>query len=149
MGIFQDEEIKEIYKGFVLNDARCACENVMTIMNRIQNHVGLNSDQYFDVRIILSELLQNAIKHGNESGSNKKVYMRVYLKGKDALNITIRDQGSGFNAYKTLQDEMSRQICDVQDLMECGRGLQIVKCLCDHMNFNRRGNRITVLKRLD
>lgn len=149
MSIFQDEEIKEIYKGFILNDAHCACENIRSILNNIQNHVVLNSDQYFDVRIILSELLQNAIKHGNESESNKKIYMRVYLNGKNVLKITVRDQGGGFNAYKTLHDEKCRQICDVQDLMECGRGLQIVKSLCDQMNFNRRGNCITVFKRLD
>jgi len=149
MSIFQNGDIKEIYKGYILNDAHCACENIMSILSSIHNYVGLNSDQYFDVRIILSELLQNAIKHGNESESNKKIYMKVYLKGKNVLKIIVRDQGGGFNAYKTLNEEMRRQVYDVQDLMECGRGLQIVKSLCDEMNFNRRGNCITVLKILD
>jgi serine/threonine-protein kinase RsbW len=148
MGIFQNEKIKQIYKGFILNDAHCACENIMSILNRIQNYVSLNSDQYFDVRIILSELLQNAIKHGNESERNKKIYMSVHLEGNNILKITVRDQGGGFNGYKTLNEKMCRKICDVQNLMECGRGLQIVKSLCDQMNFNRRGNCITVLKKL-
>ena len=33
--------------------------------------------------------------------------MRMFL-------ITIKDQGSGFNASKILQDELNRKVCDVQ-----------------------------------
>jgi len=145
----QKQEIIEIYDGFVLDDAHLACEIIKTILTSIKSTVGLNSEQYFDVRIIISELIQNAIKHGNESGiSNRKVYMKVFLKDEGVLNIIVRDQGSGFNAYKTLKQEVDRQMCIVQDLQECGRGLQIVKSLCDSIIFNRKGNRITVLKKL-
>lgn len=145
----QGQDIIKIYNGFVLDDVHLACENIRAILKSINNTVGLNSDQYFDVRIIISELIQNAIKHGNESGSgDRKIYMKVFLKDEGVLNIIVRDQGSGFNAYKTLQQEHSRQMCGVQDLMECGRGLQIVKSLSDSIMFNRKGNRITVLKKL-
>lgn len=139
---------KIIYNGFILNDIDNACENVRKILKSIEATVDLNSDQYFDIRIILSELLQNAIKHGNERGKKNKVFLNVYIMNENVLNITIKDQGSGFNASKILQDELNRKVCDVQELTECGRGLCIIKNLCDRMDFNRRGNRITVLKKL-
>ena len=145
---FPQARYREIYNGFILNDAKHACENVRKILKIIENAVGLSSDQYFDVRIILSELLQNAIKHGNEKGKQSKVFMNVFIKNGNVLSITVKDQGSGFNAKKTLQDELNNQVRDVQELAECGRGLCIIKNLCDKMIFNRRGNCITVLKKL-
>ena len=145
----REQRIKTIYNGFVLNDTQHACENVRDILNGIRNTVCINSDQYFDIRVILSELLQNAIKHGNESKSQRRVHMKVFIRDEGILNIIVKDQGSGFNAHKTLQEEQDRQKYDIPDLLECGRGLHIVNSLCDDMFFNRSGNRITVLKRLN
>lgn len=141
------QEGREIYRGFVLSDAHQACEKVRMIISRIEKAFGINSEQSFDVRVILSELLQNAIKHGNTS-DNPKVYMNVRITGKDMLNITVRDGGKGFNAYKIMHDEQERADGENPVLMECGRGLMIVKSLCDDIVFNRRGNCITVRKRL-
>ncbi len=138
---------KEIYRGFVLSDAHQACEKVRMIISRIEKTIGIDSEQSFDVRVILSELLQNAIKHGNTSG-DPKVYMNVRIKENDMLSITVRDGGNGFNAYKIIQEEQKRANGKISDLMEYGRGLQIVKSLCDDIVFNRRGNCITVRKRL-
>ena len=138
---------KEIYRGFVLSDAHQACEKVRMIISRIEKTVGIDSEQSFDVRVILSELLQNAIKHGNTSG-DPRVYMNVRIKGNDMLSITVRDGGNGFNAYKIIQEEQKRANGNIPDLTECGRGLQIVKSLSDDIVFNRRGNCITVRKRL-
>lgn len=137
----------EIYRGFVISDAHQACEKVRMIVSRIEKTVGIDSEQSFDVRVILSELLQNAITHGKTS-DDCKVYMNVWINGKDILNITVRDKGNGFNACKTIQEEQNRAEGEIPDLSECGRGLQIVKSLCDDIVFNRRGNCITVRKRL-
>ena len=147
MRVLNEQENKRIYRGFVRNDVLQACEKIRAILAGIEAETGLNSSQSFDVRVILNELLQNAIKHGSQNGQNK-VYMNVWIKNRDTLNITIRDQGSGFDPCKIIQQEQERQVCDIMDLMECGRGLQIVKSLCDDMVFNHRGNCITVRKRL-
>ncbi|HAA25061.1 MAG TPA: ATP-binding protein [Ruminiclostridium sp.] len=138
---------KEIYRGFVLSDAHQACEKVKMIVSRIEKIIGIDSEQSFDVRVILSELLQNAITHGKTSG-DCKVYMNVMIKDNDMLNITVRDKGNGFNACEVIQEEQNRAEGKIPGLTECGRGLQIVKSLCDDIVFNRRGNCITVRKRL-
>lgn len=139
---------KTIYSGFVANDARQACEKVRMIVAGIEKVVDLDSDQSFDIRIILSELVQNAIRHGCSCDSRQKVYMNVRISREELLSITVQDQGKGFDAVKVLQEEENRQDCAREDLMESGRGLQIVKSLCDDIKFNQNGNSITVRKRL-
>lgn len=148
MRLLHSQADRSIYRGFVLNDVHHACEKVRMIVADIEKAIGINSDQSFDIRVILSELLQNAIKHGSICKQQNKVFMNVWINGNDTLNITVKDRGRGFDAEKVIKDEQSRQFDEVSELMECGRGLQIVKSLCDDLVFNERGNCITVRKRL-
>lgn len=115
----------------------------------MENSFGINSDQSFDIKIILNELLQNAIEHGNLLDCSKRVYMDVCISERDVLNITIMDQGRGFDVRKVMNMK-NNEMCDtdILELPECGRGLQIVKSLCDDISFNQRGNCVTVKKRL-
>jgi len=140
--------VKKIYRGFILNDVNAVCETVRGIISYLENSVGINSDQSFDVKIILNELLQNAIEHGNLLNCNKRVYMDVCIREKDILSITIRDQGQGFDVHKILNVENNHIDDDIMELPECGRGLLIVRSLCDDISFNHRGNCIKVKKRL-
>jgi len=140
--------VKKIYRGFILNDVNAVCETVRGIISYLENSVGINSDQSFDVKIILNELLQNAIEHGNLLNCNKRVYMDVCIREKDILSITIRDQGQGFDVHKILNVENNHIDDDIMELPEFGRGLLIVRSLCDDISFNHRGNCIKVKKRL-
>jgi len=140
--------VKKIYRGFILNDVNAVCETVRGIISYLENSVGINSDQSFDVKIILNELLQNAIEHGNLLNCNKRVYMDVCIREKDILSIMIRDQGQGFDVHKILNVENNHIDDDIMELPEFGRGLLIVRSLCDDISFNHRGNCIKVKKRL-
>lgn len=139
---------RKIYRGFIINDVNAVCETVRNIVSYLENSVGINSDQSFDIKIILNELLCNAIEHGNLLDCTNKVYMDVCIRERDVLNITIEDQGEGFDVDKVLNMGNGAPECDIMDLPECGRGLQIVKSLCDDISFNERGNCIMVKKRL-
>lgn len=141
-------KVKKIYRGFILNDVNAVCETVKGIISYLEDSIGINSDQSFDVKIILNELLRNAIEHGNLLDCRKRVYMDVCIKGRDVLNITIKDQGQGFDVSKVLNMKDDQVDCDVPELPECGRGLLIVRSLCDDISFNHRGNCIKVKKRL-
>ena len=147
MSVIQGQQEQTIYNGFILNDTHRACEEVRVILVGIQNAVGLNTDQSFDVHIILNELLQNAIRHGCSIQQNK-VYMNVCISGKDMLSITVKDNGKGFDVFKTLEQPQKKQVCHWSELSENGRGLQIVKNLCDDMVFSQKGNCVTVRKKL-
>lgn len=139
---------KRIYRGFIFNDVNAVCETVRDIVSSLEKNFGIDSDQSFDIKVIMNELLQNAIEHGNLLSCKKRIYMDVCIRETDVLSITIKDQGQGFDVYKVLNNKRNQIDCDVLELPECGRGLQIVRSLCDDIAINQRGNSITVKKRL-
>ena len=58
MKLMVDQDDIMIYNGFIKNDAHLACEKVRMIVAGIEDATGINSDQSFDVRVIISELVQ-------------------------------------------------------------------------------------------
>jgi serine/threonine-protein kinase RsbW len=99
----------------------------------------------FEIKVVLDELLQNAIIHGNNKDSSKQVKIRTGINNSHVYFI-VEDEGEGFESNCIGQSE---SILDICDLKESGRGILIVKSLCDSVKFNSRGNKIVVLKRLD
>lgn len=141
---------QKIYSELIESDAYEVCREVTTILNTLKRSYGLNTDQCFDIKVILCELLQNAIKHGNDCDIRKKIRVDVWLQeNSKVLGITVKDQGCGFDPLNTMNLKFSRiPGCDPMSMDESGRGLFIVKNLCDFMEFSERGNSITVKKRL-
>lgn len=146
-----EQEKKKIYSELISSDACEVLKEVKTIIDRVATTSGIDPDQSFDIRVILNELLNNAIKHGNAMDKNKKIHVDVWLQDKSRmLEICVSDQGCGFDVDNTMcckRDAMSK--CDPLVMDESGRGLFIVQSLCDYMAFNSLGNAITIRKRLD
>lgn len=139
-----------IYNELIDSDAAKACKEVKAILERIQLSSGIETDQMFDIKVILCELIQNAIQHGNNCDINKKICVNVWLQENNrVLGITVKDQGCGFDPLHTMDLKSSQiPVCNPIDMDEYGRGLFIVKNLCEYMEFNTSGNAITVTKRL-
>ena len=107
----------------------------------------LNECLLFEIKVILNELILNAIKHGNKQDDNKFVEISVQIKNYRDLFIIIEDNGEGYN----YNDVLAMPVCTgstekICDLKETGRGLLIVKNLCDEIKFNEKGNKIIVVK---
>lgn len=96
--------------------------------------------QSFPVAMLLRESLNNSMLHG--SGGNPNAQIRCQLHcGRAWLNITVEDDGPGF-------DWSSRLECRA-DIEDChGRGLEIYRLYADEVNFNRRGNRVRLRRRI-
>ncbi|NLK68165.1 MAG: ATP-binding protein [Clostridiaceae bacterium] len=139
-------KVTKVCKGYIFDDVNNICTTVKEIISTLENTIGINSDDAFDTKIILHELLRNATAHGNCYNCNKKVYVDVCVKEGNLLVITIKDQGQGFDPYKVIEKEHDE--CHALTLSERGRGLLIVKNLCDDISFNKKGNCITVKKKL-
>lgn len=146
----ENNRSKMIYSEFIESDAYEALREVGTILDRIQTVPYVDTEKCFDIKVILSELLQNAIKHGNECDYSKKIHVDVFLQeSRRMLDITVKDQGNGFNPLKTMDIKFPRvEVCDPMAMDESGRGLFIVQNLCDGIEFNNVGNAITVHKQL-
>lgn len=140
----------KIYSKEIETDAYIACNEVKNILDLLQVRFSLDSDTCFDIKVILCELMQNSIKHGNECDKSKIIGVEICLnENSRVLRITVKDQGCGFEASKTKELSLNKEIdCNPLNMDESGRGLFIVNELCDCMEFNSVGNAITVMKRI-
>lgn len=93
----------------------------------------LNSDDIFDLRLILNELISNSIIHGNELDSGKHVRLKLTMKD-DVLDLIVTDEGKGIRVKKQ-KIPNSRSIS--------GRGLLLVKGLTDTFDIMKSSVRVT------
>lgn len=105
---------------------------------------GLDKSVIADIAISVTEVVVNAIIHGNKSILEKVVTVAV-TKTKTAIVIIVVDQGEGFNP-----DEIANPIDDANLLKEVGRGIFIVKSLMDDLKIepSATGTRFTLKKNL-
>jgi serine/threonine-protein kinase RsbW len=90
-------------------------------------------------RVVLRELLINAIEHGNENDASRRVACSVAIGGRgDCVHVSVEDQGEGFD-YKSLDMALSDNGKPRTD-----RGYRLVGNLCRRLGFNEKGNRISV-----
>jgi len=121
---------------------------VQSVIDYLHNIYGpLNECDLFEIKVILNELILNAIKHGNKEDDKKFVEIYAELKNQKDLFIVIEDSGEGYD----YDDVLSIPACtdskqDICELKETGRGMLIVKNLCDEIKFNKKGNKVIVVK---
>jgi serine/threonine-protein kinase RsbW len=91
--------------------------------------------------IALDEAFVNAVKHGNRSDPHKLVRITADLSAKEA-RFTIEDEGEGFNV-KEIPDPL-----DPSNLFKTsGRGVLLIYNIMDEVEYNERGNSLTMVKR--
>ncbi|MBQ0165570.1 MAG: cyclic nucleotide-binding domain-containing protein [Treponema sp.] len=128
----------------------------------------LNKDERSNLQTALSELLTNALEHGNcgitseeknnwlEKGNNildlialknrdpvireRKIHFS-YLIGKSRSKFIIRDDGDGFDWRKRVKSVINANP-SVQDMMS-GRGIAISAEMTSNMTYNDKGNEVS------
>jgi serine/threonine-protein kinase RsbW len=103
----------------------------------------------FELKVILNELILNAIKHGNKNDCSKHVKILVGLTKNDNAVVLVEDSGKGFDHnYMLNKIENGCEMGDICNMKETGRGILIVKKLSNGMKYNYKGNRVIVSKKL-
>ncbi len=121
-------------------------DNVVTVdewAERIAEEMGFTEDHRDDIAISVTEAVNNAICHGNNNDPNRRVIIE-FDKGKDALKVSVRDEGGGFNPGDV--DDPRKP----ENLMKpCGRGLLIIRKLMDEVWFacRKNGMQVVMVKR--
>lgn len=114
-------------------------ENIRIVESFIDNakdRLSLNEDIYGNIMIAVTESVNNAIKHGNKSQKDKNVVLScVYLE--DTIKFTITDEGPGFD-YDFLPDPTSPENLDKPN----GRGIFLMRHLCDELKFSNGGKAV-------
>jgi serine/threonine-protein kinase RsbW len=94
----------------------------------------------FSIRLALEEALVNAIKHGNQMDRAKKVFIS-YRFLNDRFEVLIADEGPGFDPTDvpdpTAVENLERP---------CGRGLMLMRHYMSEVNYNQRGNTVSMKK---
>jgi serine/threonine-protein kinase RsbW len=110
------------------------------LMERVAK-LGLIKPERSNLFVALDEAFVNAVKHGNRNNPNKLVRITAELSAKEA-RFTVEDEGEGFNV---------QEIPDPRDpanlFKASGRGVLLIYNIMDEVQYNERGNRLTMVKR--
>ncbi len=90
--------------------------------------LGFSGDRIEDLKLAVSEAVNNAIEHGNKSEAHKLVEV-VFALDQEKLEVRISDQGAGIERL-----DFSRRIVEEQNLEEGmlrGFGTYLISALVD------------------
>jgi serine/threonine-protein kinase RsbW len=106
--------------------------------------VGLKEDDIENFGIATTEMVNNAIRHGNNQQSDKKVYV-TFEKQPAKMIVTVQDSGTGF-----IPEEVADPLAPENILKDSGRGIFIVKTLMDEVRFNitDQGTKVVLIKNI-
>lgn len=110
---------------------------------------SLIDEEEFALKMVLTELFNNAVLHGNKSDADLRVFGEVSLNCETGdLTISVSDEGEGFNWQSVLEDQ---RICPdkEQTLSENGRGFMLIRIYGYSYEFNEQGNSVALHKNLE
>ena len=114
-------------------------EEVERLTIDVANYTKLNASICDDLAIVVTELVNNAIPHGNKGDKEKKVAINFIIKP-DRIEIHIKDEGNGFNPEE-LKDPLEPENL----LNENGRGIFLIRNLMDKLDFRFSDNGTEVI----
>jgi serine/threonine-protein kinase RsbW len=89
----------------------------------------IKKDQIIDIAISVSEIVTNAVVHGNKNDLSKKVKISLKVDS-SRVEVTVQDEGSGFDP-----GSVECPIDQENLLKQAGRGLLIVESLMDQVDI--------------
>lgn len=104
---------------------------------------GFGDKALFAIRLALDEALTNAVRHGNASDPSKNVTVE-FTPAPQHFSITIEDEGPGF-----VPDDIPDPTAEENLGRPHGRGVMLMRAYMTDVQFNDRGNRVTLIKQVD
>jgi serine/threonine-protein kinase RsbW len=105
---------------------------------------GVSDDAAFGIDMAVREAVTNAVLHGNRQDENKTVDI-VLKSSPDAVEISVHDQGPGFNPEDVPDPTAAENI-----LKTSGRGIFFMRTFMDEVDWLIRpegGTTVRMLKR--
>ncbi len=116
-------------------------DNIKIIESFIDNakeKYHINDDIYGNIMISVTECVSNSIIHGNKMDASKSVDLAIEFYD-EQIRVIIEDEGIGFD-YENLQDPTAPENLEKIG----GRGVFIIKHLCDEVLFENKGNKVSL-----
>ena len=105
---------------------------------------GISDDAAFGIDMAVREAVTNAVLHGNRQDDNKTVDI-VLKSSPDAVEISVHDQGPGFNPEDVPDPTAKENI-----LKTSGRGIFFMRTFMDEVDWSIRpegGTTVRMIKR--
>lgn len=111
------------------------------IARTLSNFSGDREKLAYDLNLVLTEAMANAIHHANEGDPNKEVHIEISIIDK-RLIIRIFDFGQGFDVKQYSEPK--------QPLDEHGRGVYLIHTIMDEISYQptKEGHVLEMSKRL-
>lgn len=107
-------------------------KDVEKITERIASLLKFSEDDKDSLAISVTEIVGNAISHGNKNDPNKNIVIKFDYHD-DTIVVEIHDEGCGFDA-----NEIENPLEPENLLKESGRGIFIVRALMDEIKFIKK-----------
>ena len=116
-------------------------ENIRIVESFIDNakdKYQIDDDIYGNIMIAVTESVNNAIKHGNNNEKDRNVELSLNFED-TTLEFVVKDQGHGFD-FENLPDPTAPENLDKPG----GRGIFLMRHLCDEVSFQENGSQVTL-----
>ena len=121
------------FKRIIPSELKIANREIDAFLGTLDSYV-LGKETFYNLKLILNELVINGIKHGNRSDVTKKILFEVFFD-KEKIRITVMDEGSGSKYdYKNM---------DPCSFATSGRGLFIVDQIAKELTV--QGNKVVAV----
>lgn len=112
------------------------------IAKEIDRYLGDRESLAYQLNLVLTEAMTNAIKYGAPDGSDDKVHILINV-GENELSIRIYDCGQGFDINEIPAP-------DFEKLEDRGRGIFLIRSLMDSVKYVKgsKGNVLEMVKQL-
>lgn len=121
------------------NDLRAIDRTVRHLIERARE-AGFDCDRrQLNLRIGVTEALSNAMLYGNARDPSKRVRLEARISA-TMLVVTVTDEGSGFDPNAVPDPTLPANRVRAK-----GRGIFLIRQLMDEVDFNARGNSITMV----
>jgi serine/threonine-protein kinase RsbW len=112
---------------------------VESFIDNSRDEFNITDDLYGNILIAITEAVNNAIQHGNQYDKEKIVRLTCASSSSE-ISFVVEDEGPGFD-YTTLPDPTSGENLLKPD----GRGIFLMKHLCDVLRFDGNGKKVEMV----
>ena len=112
---------------------------VENMLESLKVQYDISDELYANILLAAVEAVTNAIEHGNNLDAQKWVAIEV-LKTNTSLQVTISDEGGGFNPGK-LPDPTREEFLEKPG----GRGVFLIQQLADEVLYKKDGSTVEMV----
>jgi serine/threonine-protein kinase RsbW len=113
-------------------------DNVVEETDQFLSPLGLDEELAYNIVLVTTEAVTNAIEHGNAHDASKSVHIS-YEATPTLVIVSVEDEGSGF-APTAVPDPLSAENL----LADGGRGVYLIEEIADEVLYENGGRRVVM-----